>query len=202
MKKQLFILSIFVLFSNICFSQRIIHDENLSEYRKIQSEYYPLVKKGIVEIPMSLVYFKFSDSSLSHYSIVIKITLGPSPQSLPKGSKIYVKLGNDEIVEGESMYEIHTFDNEHEWLEALHSTYYYMYPQYRFSEEDIAKMINSRVKKVRVQVTWGDGFFDLPNDKVFKDKHMRFTESLSAMKSAIDARVGQATKQSDILQGF
>ena len=80
--------------------------------------------------------------------------------------------------------------------------YYYMYPQYKFSEADIEKMISDKVVKVRFQVTWGNGYFDLPNNQVFKDKHMHFTGSLSAMKSAIDTRVNQASTQSDILQGF
>lgn len=195
-------LAVLALSSYLCFAQQIIHDENLSDYRKIQTNYYPLVKKGLVEIPMSLVYFKYAESSLSHYSIVVKLTLGTSRQTLPKGSKIYVKLENDEIVEGESMFEINTFDNDHEYLEALHSMYYYMYPQYKFSEDDIEKMINNKVTKVRFQVTWGNGFFDLPNNQVFKDKHMQFTNSLSAMKNAIDSRVKQASVQSDILQGF
>lgn len=63
-------------------------------------------------------------------------------------------------------------------------------------------MINNKVTKVRFQVTWGNGFFDLPNNQNFKDKHMQFTNSLSAMKNAIDSRVKQASTQSDILQGF
>lgn len=200
--KRIFFATILVLSSCCIFAQRIIHDENLADFRKIQTEFYPIVKKGLVEIPMSLVYFKYTDSDLSHYSIVVQITLGQSQQSLPKGSKIYVKLENDEIIEGESMFEIHTFDNEHEWIEGLHAMYYYMYPQYRFSEADIAKMIAKKATKIRVQVTWGNGFFDLPNGNVFKEKHMRFTESLSAMKGAIDARVNKASNQSDILQGF
>ena len=186
----------------ICFAQQIIHDENLSGYRKIQTNYYPLVKKGLVKIPMSLIYFKYAESSLSHYSIRVKLTLGSSRESLPKGSKIFVKLENDEIIEGESMFEINTYDNDHEYLEALHTMYYYMYPQYKFSENDIEKMINNKVTKVRFQVTWGNGFFDLPNNQNFKDKHMQFTNSLSAMKNAIDSRVKQASTQSDILQGF
>lgn len=151
---------------------------------------------------MSLIYFKYAESSLSHYSIRVKLTLGSSRESLPKGSKIFVKLENDEIIEGESMFEINTYDNDHEYLEALHTMYYYMYPQYKFSENDIEKMINNKVTKVRFQVTWGNGFFDLPNNQNFKDKHMQFTNSLSAMKNAIDSRVKQASTQSDILQGF
>ena len=191
--KRIIMLTMFVLSSYLVFAQKIVHDENLSDYRKIQTNYYPLVKKGLIEIPMSLVYFKYTESSLSHYSIVVKLTLGSTRQSLPKGSKLYVKLENGEIIEGESMFEINTFDNEHEYLEALHTMYYYMYPQYKFSEADIEKMIS---------VTWGNGYFDLPNNQVFKDKHMHFTGSLSAMKSAIDTRVNQASTQSDILQGF
>ena len=200
--KRIIMLTMFVLSSYLVFAQKIVHDENLSDYRKIQTNYYPLVKKGLIEIPMSLVYFKYTESSLSHYSIVVKLTLGSTRQSLPKGSKLYVKLENGEIIEGESMFEINTFDNEHEYLEALHTMYYYMYPQYKFSEADIEKMISDKVVKVRFQVTWGNGYFDLPNNQVFKDKHMQFTGSLSAMKNAIDTRVNQASSQSDILQGF
>ena len=184
------------------YAQRIIRDENLADYRKIQTDYYPIVKKGLAEIPMSLMYFKYANSEMSHYSIVVKITLGSSQQSLPKGSKIYIKLDNDEIVEGESMHEINTYDNEHEWIEAFHSMYYYMYPQYRFSEESITKMIDNKVQKIRIQVTWGNGFFDIPDGSIFKEKHLRFSESLSLMKNAINNRVKQASTQSDILQGF
>lgn len=200
MKKTLIIFCVL----GICatsFAQKIIHDENLEDYRKIQTEYYPIVKKGLAEIPMSLMFFKYTDVSLSHYSIVVKLTLGSSRQSLPEGSKVFVKLDNGEVIEGQSMFEIHTYDNDHEYLEAFHSMWYYMYPQYRFFADDIQKMINHTVVKVRFQVTWGEGFFDLPN-KVFKDKHIVFTQSLSSMKSAIDTRVSNTSSQDDILKGF
>ena len=47
--KRIIMLTMFVLSSYLVFAQKIVHDENLSDYRKIQTNYYPLVKKGLIE---------------------------------------------------------------------------------------------------------------------------------------------------------
>lgn len=198
--KKFFLVALLALSCNI-FGQGIITDENLENHRKIQTDYYPIVKKGLAEIPMSLVYFKYLDSSLSHYSLVVELNLGSTNQSLPKGSKLYIKLENGEIIEGTSMFEIHEFENRREWMDMFGYYYYYMYPQYQISVSDIEKMLENKVVKVRVQLTWGTGYFDLPN-KSFKDKHFVFSNSLMIMKSAIDQRINKATNQEDLLRGF
>ena len=46
----LIILCVFSVISNAQVVD-IIHDENLEEYRKIQSQYTPIIKKGLLEIP-------------------------------------------------------------------------------------------------------------------------------------------------------
>ena len=179
----------------------ILQDENLGDYRKIQTDYVPYAKKGLAELTFSLQYFSPVGTSQAYYTMTFHITLGAERQSLPKGSKMYLKLDDGSVLEFESINDIAEYDNTFEYMELFGYMYYYMYPTYYATTDQIEKLMQHQVVKVKRQITWGEGFYDIPN-KVFKDKHMCFTENLISAKQAIDKRLNAANNQDALLQGF
>lgn len=180
----------------------ILQDENLGDRRQIQTDYTPMAKKGLVELPFSLQYVSTKYSSEAYYTMTFKLTLGSVPQSLPSGSKMYLKLDNDSILEFETMNDIAEYDNTFQYMELFGCLYYYMYPTYYASSEQIDMLMKHKVVKIRRQVTWGEGFYDIPDNRVFKQKHICFTENLIRMKLSIDKRLNAANNQNALLEGF
>ena len=89
----------------------ILQDENLGDYRKIQTDYVPYAKKGLAELTFSLQYFSPVGTSQAYYTMTFHITLGAERQSLPKGSKMYLKLDDGSVLEFESINDIAEYDN-------------------------------------------------------------------------------------------
>ena len=178
----------------------IIHDENVEEYRKIQSSYTPMIKKGLLEIPFSLIYYAPKNDNEEYYALSCKIT-DFSRMELPAGSKMYLKLDNEEVIELETYQNIETFDNDYYLLNGI--SFYYIYPLYLLSKNQMDKLLSHRVVKIRTQITWGKGYFDYPDeDRGIKSKHLVFSENLLKMKISIDNRLNNIGSQSDLLNGF
>lgn len=181
----------------------IINDENVESYRKIQTGYLPWLKKGLVDLPFSLQYFSPTGSEDAYYTLVFKVSCGTVRRSLPEGSKMFVKLDDDSIIEMQTISEIEEYQNEYEIIPTLNATYYYIYPTYLATPEQIQQMIEHKIVKVRQQTTWGEGYYDIPNENLkIRLKHMCLTENLTRMKLSIDKRLERTETQDDILKGF
>lgn len=204
MKKIALIIGLFFM----CYSAfgqdvRIINDENVESYRKIQTDYLPLAKKGIVAFPFSLQYFSPTGSQESYYTLIFKVACGYVRRSLPEGSKMFVKLDDDSIIELQTISGIEEYENESETMPQTHSDYYYIYPTYMATPEQINQMIEHKIVKVRRQITWGEGYYDMPNENGrIRLKHMCMTENLARMKLSIDKRLEKTETPDDILNGF
>ncbi len=195
----LIILCVFSVISNAQVVD-IIHDENLEEYRKIQSQYTPIIKKGLLEIPFSLIYFAPKDDTEEYYALSCKIT-DFSRMEIPAGSKMYLKLDNEEVIELETFQNIETSDNDYYLLNGI--TFYCIYPLYLLSKNQMDMLLSHRVVKIRTQITWGKGYFDYPDEeRGIKSKHLLFSENLLKMKMSIDNRLNNIGSQSDLLNGF
>lgn len=200
--KRINVLIILCVFSIISKGQvvDIIHDENLEEYRKIQSQYTPIIKKGLLEIPFSLIYYAPKNDKEEYYALSCKIS-DLSRMEMPTGSKMYLKLDNEEVIELETLNNIETFDNDYYLLNGI--AFYNIYPLYLLSKNQMDKLLSHRVVKIRTQITWGKGYFDYPDeDRGIKSKHLVFSENLLKMKISIDNRLNNIGNQSDLLNGF
>lgn len=182
---------------------KIIKDEYVEwdfddQIRKVQTDFIPMAKKRLNEYPFSLQYFKpHSGNKNAFYAIIIKLYAGTSKQSLPRGSKLLLKMDNDSIITLETIIDV----SENDKIAGLFIDYYYMYLPYYVTTQQVQQLMTHKVVKIRIQESWDDWYIDLPN-KSIKDKHILFTDNLIRMKSSIDTRINPSRKLDEMLNDF
>ena len=79
----------------------------------------------------------------------ITLTLNEGQMTIAKGRKLLLKFKDESVMELENVREIELIDNK---LEHSRTTSYYLvYPQYVVTEEQLDKIMNNEVIKLRIE---------------------------------------------------
>lgn len=184
--KRYLIFILGLLFTTSAFSQIAIDKVEEDGSRIIitgaQNIYTRLVNAAAIRVC-------FIKTSEDDHLYSIRLTLNEGKMQFDKGRKLLLKFADDSIMELENTKEIGPADYEYSVTSA--GTYYFTFPEYEVTEEDIEKIIEGQVVKIRVENNIG--FFD-------RDiKKNKFSKALKKLYDAINAK--KETKN-DVYQNF
>lgn len=134
---------------------------------------------------MSLSYM-FTDG-LEVYSITLCLNEGK--MQFEKGRKLLLKFKDNTTME--LVNRDHIGPADYEYRVTSVGTDYYTYPKYSVSVEDIQKIINGEVVKIRIE-----------NDIEFFDRDIKKNKFSKALKKAFDAISSRKTVKNDVYEGF
>lgn len=182
------ILSImFCLFISInIFSQIEIDKAELDGTRFIVSKrksVYSLRMKGA---DVGLAYIR---TSLGDESYQIDLYLDEGKMGFDIGRRLLIKLKDDTVIELKNCVEIGPGDYKYE--EIMFAPHYYTNPMYIVSLEDLQKIINGEVVKIRIE-----------NNIEFFDRNIQWNKFSKALKKAFDAINSRKTVKNDVYEGF
>lgn len=184
--KKFLIFTLGLLFSTNLFSQISVDKVEEDGSRYIMSSYYNLYKGWDYAAGFRLSYVESPDDD-SYYRITVSLNEGKMQFDL--GRKLLLKFKDNSILELKNVDEIGPADYEYDVTSS--GTNYYTYPKYLITEEEIEKIINGEVIKIRIE-----------NNIEFFDREIKknkFSKNLKIMYEAIKAK---RETQNDVYQNF
>ena len=151
MKRFMLTMFVGIVFANIGFSQNVKADKYTVEdsTRVIISHSKNLYSEWASGASFSVEYCQTNNSELWFLSLC----LNEGKRTIDKGRKMLLKFEDGSIIELENCEEIGIADYEYEV--TSYGTNYYVYPSYTITEEQIQKIINGNVIKVRIEINTG-----------------------------------------------
>lgn len=158
MKRIILLLCLPLILVSVCYAKEKIKIDHMKDgYRIIQTERTPHIfpyKRNLTDAAISLDVVEYGKKD---YSICIYLF---ADLNIDKGSKLLLKLDNEEIIELEADLDSETIRN------VIFTTVQIItFTNYKVTEEQIHKIIENNVIKVRMETSYD--YFDA---KVYKNK--------------------------------
>ena len=135
---------------------------------------------------MSLSYMLTSGGDENYQ---ISLCLNEGKMQFDKGRKLLIKFKDNSIME--LVNSVHIGPADYKVDITRFGTDYYTYPTYNVSVEDIQKIINGEVVKIRVE-----------NNLEFFDRNIKKNKFSTVIKNAFEAINSRKTVKNDVYEGF
>ena len=170
--KKITLLIVTVLISLNLFAQKIYYDKQDENNRTIITYYEPFMKgKGLAGavFKMNLTFCQLDDEEMYYITIPI---IAYDTYDFPAGSRLLLKLSDGTNVELVTETEFSRINCELISTPYGYRSMWYHFPKYSVSPEDMTLLLSqNEITKIRIEVPWGDGYFDLPT-KNYKKWHL------------------------------
>ena len=180
----------FCLFISInIFSQIEIDKAELDGTRFIVSKRKSVYSLGRKGADVGLAYIRTSSGNECYQ---IDLYLDEGKIEIDRGRILLIKLKDDTVIELKNCSHIGPGDYKYE--EIMFAPHYYTNPMYIVSLEDLKKIINGEVVKIRIE-----------NDIEFFDRNIQWNKFSKALKKAFDAiesRKKVKNVKADVHDGF
>lgn len=135
------------------------------------------------------------------FSVGLSLSRYQERMTLAKGKSLLLKLDNDEVMTLTTSVDITLADNTFTVtsLMGVTGTHYHISPNYRISKEQIALLKEHKVKKIRIETEWEEGYID-DDGKAYK-KLWDFSGAVIKGYEAIQARLAKS-KKSQLYDNF
>ena len=178
-----------ILFMIMCVfsmnAQSITKDVQNGELRTVQTSFETYsVTKGLFKGKFDISLMAFCEPNDTSYYLVPEITL-TSPKTIVKNSKMILKV-DDKIITAVCPFGVGAADYQYKIIGT--ETFYYIYPAYMISKEDIETVINGKCTKIRIECNWGNGHFDVGLD-INNIKKFYLSDTLEELYNLIQGRI-------------
>lgn len=126
-------------------------------------------------------------SGLENYQITLCLNEGK--MQFEKGRKLLLKFKDNTMMELVNCERIGPADYQYQVTNI--GTNYYTFPKFNVSEEELHKIINGEVVKIRIE-----------NDIEFFDRDIKKNKFSNGLKKAFDAINSRKTVKNDVYEGF
>lgn len=186
--KRLYILITFMfLISLMGYSQKIIYDKTDEQGSRIILTSDEDIYTGwthAAALSMAVVTYGKNNAELLFY---IDLTLNEGIFQFAKGRKLLLKCQNGDIIELQNTKEIGAGD--YKFNVTSSGTYYYTSPNYSVTEEQIQKIIDDNIVKIRIETDTGELDRDIKKNnfsKAVANDYQFLKERLKEQKSVYD----------------
>lgn len=163
--KRTLILLLSIALATPLFAQKIgIREEN-EELLHIATNYE--LPKGDIAIALEYLHNKLNNED--SYYLHLYLVSYELPFSFDKGAKALIRTSKGSIIELEQLTNCYDIKREHQLSSARYSTYYYyVFPKYGISRDDMELIINEGIAKIRFETTIGMRDYTYDSDALGK----------------------------------
>ncbi|MBQ3580600.1 MAG: hypothetical protein II975_06410 [Bacteroidales bacterium] len=116
----------------------------------------------------------------------LQLNYTSTPPCINQGCKLILKLSDNSLITLENIYKIGRAD--YEIVELFNSIEYYVFPGYKVSHNDLRRMIDIGVKKIRIETD-----SDLQDNSISGNKMSKaLSKSLDAIENALRTSKGKS----------
>lgn len=147
----------------------------------------------------SNIYTRWTNAAAFNLSYNLKVNgeeyyemtlcLNEGKMRFEEGRKLLIKFKDDSILELKNNKKIGPADYKYQVSSS--GTSYFTFPRYLITEEEIQKIINGEVVKIRVE-----------NDIEFFDRDIKKNKFSKGMKTAFEAIQARKQTKNDVYEGF
>lgn len=135
------------------------------------------------------------------FDVALSLSRYQERMTMAKGKRLLLKLDNDDVMTLQTSSDITQADNTFTvtTLMGATGTHFHIAPSYRITREQIEVLKEHKVKKIRIETEWEEGYID-DDGKAYK-KLWDFSGAVSKGYDAICKRLSQS-KTSRLYDGF
>ena len=184
--KKILLVTLCLFFSANMFSQIRIDKVEEDGSRYIITEHDNIYTKMTTAASLYLNYILMNSGDENYY---ITLCLNEGKMEFDKGRKLLLKFKDNSVMELVNCDEIGSTD--YKYNVTRFGTDYLTYPTYNVTEEEIQKIIDGNVVKIRIE-----------NNIEYFDRDIKRNKFSKALKTAYDAINAQKNVKNDIYEGF
>lgn len=181
--KKILIIAVCMIFSSVSYAQVSIDKLEKDGSRVIISKYHQLYTKLTTAASFGLEYIEYPDGKSFYF---LSLTLNEGQLTIDEGRKLLIKFNDDSTMELENSKKIGIAD-----YEAGYKGSKLFSPKYIITEEQIHKIIDSNVVKIRIET-----------DTDFKDRNISNNTLSKNLKKFYEGIKKAKSVPNNIYEGF